>query len=84
MAMKVSRCNACPSFELIEISSEVCLHFPGLKGLKVEPIFVYPKIVVCTECGFVQLRLSDRELEKVKVPEAELRLLQKGKAAGAE
>jgi len=64
--MKVSRCNDCASFELIELSSEVCLHFPGLKGLKVEPIFICPKIVVCTECGFVQLRLSDRELEKVK------------------
>jgi hypothetical protein len=64
--MKVSHCNACASFELLELSSEACLHFPGLQGLKVEPILVYPKIVVCTECGFVQLRLSDRELEKVK------------------
>ena len=64
--MNVSHCNACASFELIELSSEVCLHFPGLKGLKVEPIFICPKIVVCTECGFVQLRLSDGELKKVK------------------
>jgi hypothetical protein len=66
-------CQVCASSNLIELVAETCVHFPGLKGLKVEPIFIYPKIVVCTECGFAQSYLSDRELEKVKEGAAKLR-----------
>ena len=59
-------CKSCTSSNLIELITETCLLFPGLTGLKTEPMFVFPKIIVCTDCGFVQSRLSDRQLEKVK------------------
>jgi len=62
----------CASSNLIELVAEACVLFPGLKGLKVEPMFIYPKIVVCTGCGFAQSYLSDRELEKVRVGAARL------------
>jgi hypothetical protein len=66
MARSLSECGVCASSNILELVAESCLHFPGLNGLKVEPIFVFPKIVVCADCGFVQSRLSDRELEKVR------------------
>ena len=58
-------CQICSSSNLVELVAEVCLHFPGLKGLKVEPIFVFPNILVCASCGFVQSQLSERELGMV-------------------
>jgi hypothetical protein len=64
--MKVSPCNACASLELIELSSEVCLHFPGLKGLEKNPIYASPKLTICLKCGFIQSNLSAKELEQVR------------------
>ena len=59
-------CKSCASSNLIELSAEANLLFPGLNGLRTEPIFVFPKFMVCTECGFVQSNLSHKELEKVR------------------
>jgi hypothetical protein len=46
--------------------AEASLHFPGLKGLKTEPILIFPKTVVCMDCGFVECNLSARELEQIR------------------
>jgi len=63
--MKVSHCNACASPELIELSSELCLHFPGLRGLKKKPIYAYPKLTICLKCGSIQSTFSAEELEQI-------------------
>jgi len=64
--MKVSHCNACASLELIELGSETCLHFTGLKGLKKKPIYAFPKLTICLKCGSIQSNLSAEELEQVR------------------
>jgi len=46
--------------------AEACLNFPGLKGLKTEPILIFPKTVVCVDCGFVECNLSGGELEQIR------------------
>ena len=58
--MEVLHCNACASLELVELDSEVCLHFPGLKGLKKRPIYAFPKLTICLNCGSIQ------ELEQIR------------------
>lgn len=35
-------CNSCSSCNVVEVVAETCIHFPGLKGLKADPIFVFP------------------------------------------
>jgi hypothetical protein len=60
------RRRSCPSAKLIELISETCLHFPGLNGLKAVPIFVFPKIVLCTDCGLMQANLSATDLELIR------------------
>lgn len=61
-----SGCTSCASLNVIELASETCLHFPGLKGLRVEPIFVFPRTVVCLDCGFIWSILAPREIEQVR------------------
>jgi hypothetical protein len=46
---------------------------PGLKGLDKPVVWVFPELIVCLDCGIAEFA----------VPEAELRELAKGDAAGA-
>jgi hypothetical protein len=59
-------CQSCCASNSIELPAEACLHFPGLSGLKTDPIFVFPKTLVCLVCGFTQSKLSETELEQVR------------------
>ena len=65
-------CKSCTHPNLIELTAETCLLFPGLKGLEAEPIFAFPAIRVCAGCGFIESRLSDGELQKVREGAAKL------------
>ena len=64
-------CKSCGSGSLIEFTAEINIHFPGLKNLDKRPVLVYPKLLVCLECGFTRFT----------IPEAELRHLAQGVAA---
>src|SRR5215471_3307292 len=72
MTKSLSACGVCRSSNILELVAESCLHFPGLNGLKTEPILIYSKIVVCFDCGLVQSRLSNNELKKVREGAARL------------
>jgi hypothetical protein len=67
-------CKSCGSNNLSKFWGEIAIHFPGLKNLDKTVVWVFPELVVCLDCGTAHFA----------VPEAELRLLQKGNAAGAE
>jgi len=54
--------------------AEIAIHFPGLQNLDEPAIFIFPKLVVCRNCGTAEF----------VVPENELRSLTKANAAGAE
>jgi hypothetical protein len=57
----------------MEFLGEICLHFPGgLESLNKPLIWVFPKIVVCLDCGWAQFA----------VPEAELKLIQQNLGSG--
>jgi len=64
-------CGSCGSQNQTEFGAEICIHFPGLKNLDKPAVLVFPKLVVCLNCGFAQFTL----------PETELRLLRESAAA---
>jgi len=64
-------CGSCGSQNQTEFGAEICIHFPGLKNLDKPAVLVFPKLVVCLDCGFAQFTL----------PETKLRLLREGIAA---
>jgi len=66
MANAYSRCKSCSSLNIVELGAEVCFRIPGLKGLKVEPIFAFPRLAVCLDCGFLQSNLSAEDLQGIR------------------
>jgi hypothetical protein len=66
MISTLSVCRSCAASHLVELSAEICIHFPGLRGLAVEPILAFPKLKVCLYCGSIQSELSSKELDRVK------------------
>jgi hypothetical protein len=55
-------CRSCGSKNRTEFGAEINIHFPGWKGLDQLPVWAFPKLVVCLDCGFSQFTLSETEL----------------------
>jgi hypothetical protein len=65
------RCKLCASGRVAEFPAEMNIHFSGLKNLDRPQVLVFPKILLCLDCGFSCLT----------IPEAELQVLREGNAA---
>jgi len=66
-------CKSCLSENQRTLNGELAIHFPGLTGLDKPIVWVYPKLLVCMNCGFTEFA----------IPETELRRLGEGAAAAA-
>lgn len=66
MKSVLSLCSSCEASNLVELDAEICIHFRGLVGLDVEPIWAYSKLRVCLYCGLIQPDLSTKELHGVR------------------
>jgi hypothetical protein len=64
-------CKSCSSENQQKFSSEIIVHFAGLKNLNMPPVFVFPKLLVCLDCGFTEF----------VIPETEVCLLGEGSSA---
>ena len=45
-------CAVCTSVNETEFTAEMMIHFCGLKHLANPGVFVFPKVLVCLDCGF--------------------------------
>jgi hypothetical protein len=61
-------CPLCASGNQAEFGAEMLIHFPGLANLDKLPVWVFPKLSICLDCG------SSRFI----TPESALALLAKG------
>jgi hypothetical protein len=59
-------CRSCASANLIELDSEMNIHFPGLKSLDQPSIHAFPKLSVCLDCGLTESVISEAELRKLR------------------
>jgi len=55
-------CKSCTSDNRREFSGEINIHFSGWEGLKRPGVFVFPKLLVCMDCGFTEFAIPEREL----------------------
>jgi hypothetical protein len=69
----VMLCKSCASENQTECGTEIMIHFSGLKNLDKFPISVFPKLLICLDCGFTEFT----------IPETELRLLGESGVASA-
>jgi hypothetical protein len=65
-------CVSCTSGNQAEFPAEINIHFSGLKNIDKPSIFVFPKLLVCLDCGYTRFTL----------PESELRLLTESETGG--
>ena len=61
--MSHQSCLSCQSANQIEYPAEINIHFPGINGLKIPTVWVFPRLQVCLDCGFTQFIIPDAELE---------------------
>ena len=59
------RCKTCGSNNQAELDAEMLIHFPGLKNLDKPAVFVFPKLLVCLDCGFSQFTVPETGLASV-------------------
>jgi hypothetical protein len=64
-------CLSCKSEKQAKFEAETNIHFPSPQGLDKAGVWVFPKLVVCFECGCAVFAIT----------EPELRLLESGVAA---
>ena len=41
----------------------MAIHFTGLAGLNKPIVWVFPKLLVCLNCGFTEFTVPERELQ---------------------
>ena len=66
--------DRCESSNQTEFASEISVHVLGLENVNKPTAMVFPRLLVCMDCGFTELTLGENEL----------RLLGRGPARGFE
>jgi hypothetical protein len=46
-------------------NGEIAIHFPGLEGLDKPIVWVFPKLLVCFNCGFTEFAIPEAELRRL-------------------
>jgi len=63
-------CKRCSSDHQSEFTSEMNLHFPGYEGLTKPTVWLFPKVVVCLDCGFAEFTVSLTDLPQLEIGDA--------------
>jgi hypothetical protein len=66
-ASKAQLCPSCASRRTTKFLGEICLHFPGgLKSLDKPPVWAFPQVVVCLDCGSARFTVPQKELKLIE------------------
>jgi hypothetical protein len=55
-------CRACGSDKQTEFTAEIALHFPGPGNLDKPHLLVFPRILVCLNCGSAGFTVPESQL----------------------
>jgi hypothetical protein len=61
------KCALCASDNQAEFSSEIHIHFRFRKNLDKPGVFIFPKVLVCLDCGFSPVIIPEAELRELVV-----------------
>lgn len=64
-------CKSCESEHQSTFNAEVAIHSPGLKGLNKPIVWVFPKLVVCLDCGLTEFVIPETELRRLRESESD-------------
>jgi len=58
-------CPSCLSSNQAEFPAEINIHFPGPENFTKPTVWVFPKIVVCLNCGASRFTTPENELAQL-------------------
>jgi len=58
-------CKSCQSEHQSNLNGEIAIHFSGLNGLDKPIVWIFPKLLVCLDCGFTEFEVPKNELQQV-------------------
>jgi len=58
-------CKSCHSLNQSHFGGEMGIHFMGLRNLDKPTVWVFPRLLVCMDCGFTEFNLPEAERERL-------------------
>jgi hypothetical protein len=58
-------CQLCGSTNESELAAEMVVHFSGLRNLDKPGVWLFPKVLVCFDCGYSHFTVPEKELVSV-------------------
>jgi hypothetical protein len=58
-------CPSCHSGKIREYNAEINVHFPGMKGLNIPTVWVFPRVLACLDCGQAQFTIPEAERKEL-------------------
>jgi len=55
-------CKSCGSENQSEFASEIGVHILGLENVNKPTVYVFPRLLVCMDCGFAGFTVAENEL----------------------
>ena len=59
-------CRSCGSKEQTKFAAEMSVHVLGVKNVDKPTVWVFPRLLVCMNCGFTELTIAEDELRVLK------------------
>jgi hypothetical protein len=66
-------CPCCRSNNEGSFPAEIAVHFPGIEGLDKPIVWVFPKLLLCLDCGFTQFVTPEEPLRQLREGVAQLK-----------
>jgi hypothetical protein len=60
-------CLACALGKGLEFSAEMIVRVGGIKNLDNSGVMLFPRLLVCLDCGYAQFTVPEAELESLAV-----------------
>ena len=58
-------CQSCGSGNEAELTAEMLVHFPGLKNFDKPAVWLFPKLLICLDCGYSHFTVPESELATI-------------------
>lgn len=60
-------CKSCHSLNQSHFGGEMGIHFIGLRNLDKPTVWVFPRLLVCMDCGFAEFEVPQAEREQLVI-----------------
>ena len=59
-------CRSCGSKEQRKFGAEISVHVLGVENVDKPTVWVFPRLLVCMNCGFTELTIAEGELRLLR------------------